>query len=242
MTSVLQGFPLRLITSKCQPYVASPSRSSGLCQVLADLVVLPFQLAYKGLQAKAALVRSLPRVCPHMVHEGHLLRESPGAQVALKRSLASVDAEVGVQVATRCEGLLAVVASVRLVGMHIFGGAQVTATSLCERELRSHLVGGRVAYAPTGTALSSGGACKTRQCTSTQELHSMESSAVQFPFITSACLQLTRIFSKVHDFGLILEFMSVPSSLKKNVCKNLLLVSIQPFPWKSTGGRGTLEG
>lgn len=129
------------ITNQCHQCVASPSRSSGPFQVPAELVVFPLKLAHEGLGTIATLVWSLPRMCPHMIHEMHLLREGLGAQVALKRSLTGVDAEVGGQLGTHCEGLAAVAANIQLADVGIFGAAQVAATSFSEREMWSCLSG-----------------------------------------------------------------------------------------------------
>lgn len=64
----------------------------------------------------------------HVMYKVPFLRESPWAQVALERFLASVDAEVSGQVAAPCEGLAAMIASVWFADTHISNGAQVTAT------------------------------------------------------------------------------------------------------------------
>lgn len=93
-------------------------------------VVPPRQLAGKGHGTKATLERSLPGMRQHVILEVHFLREGPRAQVAAKWSLAGVDAEVNGQAATRCEGLVAVAASV-LFDVHIFRGAQATSANFC---------------------------------------------------------------------------------------------------------------
>lgn len=139
---------------------SSPSRSSGPFWVPAEFVVPAGQLACKGHGAKAALIRSLPRVCPHVVHKGCLLCEGPGTQVALKWPLASVYAKVCVQVATCCKGLVAVAAKVQLE-VHIFRGAQVGPTIFSKWEILSHSFDREVIYTLLGTVLPSGDACKT---------------------------------------------------------------------------------
>lgn len=148
-----------LVTGKCHRYVESPSGNTGPFWVPAEFMVPARQLACEGHGTKATLVRSLPRVRPHVVHKGCFLCEGLGTQVALKRPLASVYAEVSIQVAPRCEGLAAVAANVQL-DVHIFRGAQVAPTIFREREILPHLSDRQVVYMLLGTVLPSGDTCK----------------------------------------------------------------------------------
>lgn len=123
--------------------------------MLAKLVVPPLQLSYEGHGAIATLERPFTRVGSHMMHKGHLLRKGARAQVALKWSLASVNAEVDVQATTCCVGLVAVGASVCVTNVHGITGARVTSSASSEQEMLLHLSGRRVIH-----VLPSTGACK----------------------------------------------------------------------------------
>lgn len=57
------------------------------------------------------------------MHESHLLREGPGAQVALERLLTGVDTEVNGQGSLLREDLAAVAASVTLIDIQTFSVA-----------------------------------------------------------------------------------------------------------------------
>lgn len=119
---------------KCHRHLASLSRSSsGPLQVLALLVVLPMELAHKGHGTKAALERSFPGVRSHVIHEVYFLSEGSRAQLAPKRSLASVNAEVDVQAITPHEGLAAVGTRVQHTAMRRFRSARIASTIVGER-------------------------------------------------------------------------------------------------------------
>lgn len=95
-------------------------------------MVRPLQFTHEGLRRKTELEGSFSFLRLHMIDDVLTLPEGLGAQMVSIRSLAGTNVEVNLQTATFCEGLAAVGATVRLIGVRRFGREYSAERSLAQ--------------------------------------------------------------------------------------------------------------